>query len=96
MSKNTVFSEKDFYELVDRIKDNLDSLKVSTASEQLIHKQMRPKKVYHMLASRACRKSIMIGDTLSFKQMNEVVRNLTTLQAPWNCPHGRPTMRHLG
>lgn len=62
----------------------------------MLHKQTRPKKVYHMLASRACRKSIMIGDTLDRKQMARVVANLSTLQSPWNCPHGRPTLRFLG
>jgi DNA mismatch repair protein PMS2 len=62
----------------------------------MIHKQLRPKKVYQMLASRACRKSIMIGDVLDIKQMYKVVRNLATLESPWNCPHGRPTLRYLG
>lgn len=27
--------------------------------------------------------------------MARVLGNLTLLKAPWNCPHGRPTMRHL-
>ena len=96
ISKNTVFTERDFYELVEKVKDNLDT--ATHGKEQgMIHKQQfRPRKVYHMLASRACRKSIMIGDALDHKQMCTVIQNLTTLQSPWNCPHGRPTMRHLG
>jgi len=24
-----------------------------------------------------------------------VVSNLATLESPWNCPHGRPTLRFL-
>jgi DNA mismatch repair protein PMS2 len=27
--------------------------------------------------------------------MERVLRHLSELKAPWNCPHGRPTMRHL-
>ena len=27
--------------------------------------------------------------------MVQVVSTLSTLRSPWNCPHGRPTMRHL-
>ena len=27
--------------------------------------------------------------------LSAVVRNLANLEQPWNCPHGRPTMRHL-
>ena len=55
----------------------------------------RPSRVRTMLASRACRYSIMIGRHLDRKQMAKVVFNLSTLRSPWNCPHGRPTMRHL-
>ena len=25
----------------------------------------------------------------------QVLTNLSGLKSPWNCPHGRPTMRHL-
>jgi DNA mismatch repair protein PMS2 len=48
-----------------------------------------------MLAMRACRSSIMIGKALDHRRMKKVLGNLATLKAPWNCPHGRPTMRHL-
>jgi len=37
----------------------------------------------------------MIGKTLTHKQMSRVVKHLGELDKPWNCPHGRPTMRHL-
>ena len=55
----------------------------------------RPKKVQKMLAMRACRSSIMVGKTLTLKQMRKVVRHMGEMEKPWNCPHGRPTMRHL-
>jgi len=55
----------------------------------------RPKKVQRMLAMRACRSSIMVGKTLTMKQMQKVVRHMGEMEKPWNCPHGRPTMRHL-
>ncbi|KAJ1925064.1 ATP-binding mismatch repair protein [Tieghemiomyces parasiticus] len=56
---------------------------------------VRCSRAERVFASRACRKSIMIGDALSAIQMRKVVNNLSTIQQPWNCPHGRPTMRHL-
>ena len=73
------------------------SKRVSTTDgESLVHKEvLRPKKIYAMLASRACRQSIMIGKDLDHKTMRKVVTNLTTLESPWNCPHGRPTLRFL-
>ncbi|KAK3057008.1 ATP-binding mismatch repair protein [Extremus antarcticus] len=55
----------------------------------------RPKKVQRMLAMRACRSSIMVGKTLTVKQMRKVVKHMGEMEKPWNCPHGRPTMRHL-
>ena len=48
-----------------------------------------------MLANRACRSSIMVGRDLDNKTMSKVVTNLKTLESPWNCPHGRPTLRFL-
>ncbi|CAI4229968.1 unnamed protein product [Auanema sp. JU1783] len=56
----------------------------------------RPSKLRKIFASRACRKSVMIGTSLNKKQMQTIVRNLSKLDQPWNCPHGRPTLRHLG
>jgi len=55
----------------------------------------RPHKVWQLLASRACRYAIMIGKALRVSEMEKVLSNLGTLRQPWNCPHGRPTMRHL-
>lgn len=55
----------------------------------------RPSKVRKMFAMRACRSSIMIGKALSRQQMDRIVRHMGEMEKPWNCPHGRPTMRHL-
>ncbi len=55
----------------------------------------RPKKVQKILAMRACRSSIMVGKTLAVRQMQKVVTHMGEMEKPWNCPHGRPTMRHL-
>nr|POF24594.1 dna mismatch repair protein pms1 [Quercus suber] len=55
----------------------------------------RPIKVQRMLAMRACRSSIMVGKTLTHGQMQKVISHMGEMEKPWNCPHGRPTMRHL-
>jgi DNA mismatch repair protein PMS2 len=52
-------------------------------------------KAISMFASRACRTSIMIGKALSRQEMDRIVQRLATVDHPWNCPHGRPTMRHV-
>lgn len=56
---------------------------------------LRPSKVRAMLAMRACRGSIMIGTALEQARMRQIVGRLADLEAPWTCPHGRPTMRHV-
>ncbi|KAL9615449.1 MAG: hypothetical protein Q9167_000127 [Letrouitia subvulpina] len=55
----------------------------------------RPSKVRRMFAMRACRSSVMIGRTLQKRQMETLVRHMGEIDQPWNCPHGRPTMRHI-
>jgi DNA mismatch repair protein PMS2 len=52
-------------------------------------------RVRAMLAMRACRSSVMIGKALTVSQMQTILSRLSTLESPWNCPHGRPTLRHL-
>ncbi|KAA1473278.1 DNA mismatch repair protein MutL [Dentipellis sp. KUC8613] len=83
VSKSTVFDVKDLEELLHLMQD----LPAGT--------MVRCSKARVMFAMRACRKSIMVGDALQPKQMTKVIRNMGTMDQPWNCPHGRPTMRHL-
>lgn len=52
-------------------------------------------KINKILAMKACRKSIMIGQHLPVSVMNRILTNLSSLDKPWNCPHGRPTIRYL-
>ncbi|KAL4870060.1 hypothetical protein BDV12DRAFT_166524 [Aspergillus spectabilis] len=88
LSKEVVFDVRDLEELIVLLSET-----TSTANTKL--DIPRPSKVRKMFAMRACRSSIMIGKTLTQKQMERVVRNMGTIVKPWNCPHGRPTMRHL-
>ncbi|CAG8648121.1 4318_t:CDS:10 [Paraglomus brasilianum] len=82
MSKNTVFGTKDLEELIFLLAERPGEM-------------VRCSQVRNMFASRACRKSVMIGDPLNKRQMKQIVNNMGTISQPWNCPHGRPTMRHL-
>jgi DNA mismatch repair protein PMS2 len=86
-SQQTTFALSDLEELI-----HLLSESGSISNEESIP---RPTKVRKMLAMRACRSSIMVGKTLTTRQMSQVVTNMGGMEKPWNCPHGRPTMRHL-
>ena len=51
--------------------------------------------ILRYIATKACRSSIMIGTALDKFKMKSIIDNLVGLISPWNCPHGRPTMRYL-
>ncbi|KAF4952368.1 hypothetical protein FGADI_6800 [Fusarium gaditjirri] len=85
MSREVTFSITDLEELISLLGEE------SSESKHI----PRPSKVRKMFASRACRSSVMIGKALTHGQMETLVRHMAELDKPWNCPHGRPTMRHL-
>ena len=102
--KNVAFDKSDVQELVSLLDQGQHSLPSnsqlsiglrSDPSDAEPERFLRPGKVRAALAMRACRSSIMIGTALDARTMRRVLRNLSTLSAPWNCPHGRPTMRHV-
>ncbi|RIB13181.1 MutL C terminal dimerization domain-containing protein, partial [Gigaspora rosea] len=82
MSKDIIFGVEDLEELIFLLTERPGEM-------------VRCSKVRKMFASRACRKSVMVGDALSYQQMEKIVRHMGEIDQPWNCPHGRPTMRHL-
>ncbi|KAI8978896.1 hypothetical protein BDB01DRAFT_852128 [Pilobolus umbonatus] len=82
ISKNTMFDKKDFSEIIHLISERPGEM-------------IRCSRIRAMFASRACHKATRIGDSLNKKQMEEIIRHMGEIDQPWNCPHGRPTMRHL-
>ena len=90
MSKEVTFTPKDLEELLALVIEDPPSFSTSTSPYI-----PRPSKVRKLLASRACRSSVMIGKTLQNAQMESIVRHMGSMDKPWSCPHGRPTMRHL-
>ncbi|PIL33828.1 hypothetical protein GSI_03534 [Ganoderma sinense ZZ0214-1] len=83
VSGTTKFTAKDLEELLHLMHDR--------PAGQMV----RCSKARAMFAMRACRRSIMIGTALNKRQMALVVQHMGTMDQPWHCPHGRPTMRHL-
>lgn len=82
------FEKEDIDELIFLIKEG----GVDGTGSNLIP---RPSRVQHMLASRACRGAVMIGTALNISDMRRIIKQLSQIDNPWNCPHGRPTLRHL-
>ncbi|CAL9120572.1 unnamed protein product [Musa textilis] len=110
-SRNIIFGAEDVKELISILSDNQGECEVMGCYKMDTSDSVCPSRVRAMLASRACRTSVMIGDPLTKSEMqkllrspisihllnpwDKILRNLADLNSPWNCPHGRPTMRHL-
>ncbi|OWK11206.1 PMS2 [Cervus elaphus hippelaphus] len=81
-SKNWTFGPQDIDELLFMLSDSPGVM-------------CRPSRVRQMFASRACRKSVMIGTPLNTSEMKKLITHMGEMDHPWNCPQGRPTMRHI-
>ena len=70
-SKNWEFGKEDIDELIFMLQD---------APEGTI---CRPSRIRAMFASRACRKSVMIGHPLKKDTMKTLVRHMGEIEQPW-------------
>ncbi|KAF5287266.1 hypothetical protein FQR65_LT02139 [Abscondita terminalis] len=83
ISKNYIFGKDDIEEMLFMMQEEIN-LTVC-----------RPTRIRSMFASRACRKSVMVGCPLNHNEMKQLIEHMGEIDQPWNCPHGRPTIRHL-
>uniref|UniRef100_T1H987 MutL_C domain-containing protein n=1 Tax=Rhodnius prolixus TaxID=13249 RepID=T1H987_RHOPR len=74
MSRNWVFGKEDIDELIFMLEDSP-------------HTNCRPSRVRSMFASRACRKSVMIGSALSIQEMKRLVKHMGEIEHPWATVH---------
>ncbi|XP_060178720.1 DNA mismatch repair protein PMS1 isoform X1 [Lycium barbarum] len=94
-SKNITFGIADVKELISILADSEEECSMMGTYRDDRADSLCPPRVRAMFASRACRSSVFIGDPLGRNEMRKILDNLSRLKSPWNCPHGRPTMRHL-
>ncbi|CCJ30765.1 unnamed protein product [Pneumocystis jirovecii] len=74
---------KDLEEMISKLQENPQ-------------KDVQCNKIRNILASKACRSSVMVGDALTLSTMYNIVKRMGEMDNPWNCPHGRPTIRMIG
>ena len=54
--------------------------------------QPAPETLNEKLASMACKSAVKGNSRLSVSEANALIQELLTLENPYNCPHGRPTI----
>ncbi len=51
-----------------------------------------PELILEKVASMSCKAAVKGNDELSYAEMDALIEELLTLDNPYNCPHGRPTI----
>ncbi|MFR4777090.1 MAG: hypothetical protein ACLUAI_12815 [Lachnospira sp.] len=51
-----------------------------------------PERITEKVASMSCKAAVKGNNRLSFKEAEELMRELMEAENPYNCPHGRPTL----
>ena len=51
-----------------------------------------PHVIREKIASMACKAAVKGNNSLTFEEADRLIEQLLTLDNPYNCPHGRPTI----
>ena len=90
------FKYEDFVNIVRKLQEkNYKIIEGEFKNNDFVKKLFLSDSVLKYIATKACRMSIMIGVTLDENRMEQVLSDMSKILSPWNCPHGRPTMRLL-
>ncbi|MBM3155082.1 MAG: DNA mismatch repair endonuclease MutL [Chloroflexi bacterium] len=68
---------------------------VKNLLDSLANDEEPAKREEKIAESLACHSAIRAGESLTYEEMRELVRQLEQTQKPRTCPHGRPSMIHL-
>ena len=90
------FKYEDFINIAKKLQEkNYKIIEGEFKNNDLVKKLFLSDSVLKYIATKACRMSIMIGVTLDKVKMEKILSDMAKILSPWNCPHGRPTMRLL-
>ena len=90
------FKYEDFINIVRKLQEkNYKIIEGEFKQNDLVKKLFLSDSVLKYIATKACRMSVMVGVALDKIEMEKILKNMANILSPWNCPHGRPTMRLL-
>ena len=78
--------------LVEKFRTHIDGL-LTHVDEITENPGIGPyKSIDEKIAGMACKASVKGGDRIGYEQAEKLIDELLTLDNPYNCPHGRPTI----
>ena len=72
-------------DIIDIFKEHVSEIKKEVEFKDLSF-------IKDIISVLACRRSIKAGDRITLKQAEKLISELLTLDEPFTCPHGRPTI----
>lgn len=100
VSKNTVFDTRDLEELIHLLQDQPRGQMVRCSKVRSMFAMRACRKSIMVGSPLTVKQMTSVSLINSAAHMlsspgTQVVRHMGEMDQPWNCPHGRPTMRHL-
>lgn len=81
-----LFKDKNITEFISSLLDDLEEFGSTQSIDMRTHR---------MLTFLACRSAIKAGQSLTQKEMKDLLKKLLTVDNRYTCPHGRPTMYEI-
>jgi len=75
---NKAIDSKEFLVMLDQLSDQ--------------YKESQSELLLDEMASMSCKAAVKANDTMSDSECHRLIEELLTLENPFNCPHGRPTI----
>ena len=84
--------------MISAVPDNLFSIDVKDLFIEMLDDfsnmsgRRTPELILEKVASMSCKAAVKGNDALSLAEVDALIEELLTLDNPFNCPHGRPTI----
>lgn len=65
---------------------------VDELTQEILTRPPRPESILEKTASLACKSAVKANHRFSFEEASSLIKELLSLENPYNCPHGRPVI----
>jgi DNA mismatch repair protein MutL len=65
---------------------------IDEMAEEMIAPTSGGKSILERVASLACKAAVKANHSFSYEEASALIKELLTLENPYNCPHGRPVI----